>query len=140
MQNTLTRYDTIKSGAMPELKLKQLQYESDTWKRLLGFMTEENIHLKNRLSEILKGRFSNIMLEDAEGFQNRFVRADELIGMMRDDVALLDRLLEKKTFEDGQIAKDITRALKNIRRNMTVAEKQFAKLKMDFNSYLSENV
>jgi regulator of replication initiation timing len=140
MENTLTRYDTIKLDCMPALKLKQLQYESDTWKRLLGFMTEENIHLKNRLSEILKGRFSNNMLEEVEVFQNRFVREDELIGMLRNDVAMLDRLLEREIFEDGLIAKDIGRSLKNIRRNITIAEKQFGKLKIDFNSYLSENI
>ena len=32
---------------MPELKLKQLQYESDTWKRLLGFMMEKFLRINS---------------------------------------------------------------------------------------------
>jgi hypothetical protein len=140
MQNSLIKYDTIKLDTMPELKLKQLQYESDTWKRLLGFMTEENIHLKNRLSEILKEKFDNSLLEEVEIFQNRFVREDELIGLLREDIAALDKLLKREIFEDGKIMREVDRGLRNIRRNISVAERQFAKLKLDFNSYLSENI
>ena len=43
---------------MTELKLMQLRHEIDTWKRMLGFMQEENVHLKNRLSDVLKDRFN----------------------------------------------------------------------------------
>jgi tRNA A37 N6-isopentenylltransferase MiaA len=140
MENTLTNKHQIKTGTMPELKLKQLQYESDTWKRLLAFMTDENIHLKNRLSEILKERFDKNLLEEVEVFQNRFVRGDELINLLREDVADLEKLLKREIFEDGKIMKETDRALKNIRRNIIIAERQFAKLKLDFNSYLSENI
>ena len=55
---------------MPELKLKQLKYESDTWKRLLDFMMDENIQLKNRLSEVLKDQFDKNLLDDVERFQS----------------------------------------------------------------------
>ena len=53
---------------MPELKLKQLQNESDSWKKLLGFMMDENIRLKNRLSELLKDKFDKNLLEEVESF------------------------------------------------------------------------
>jgi len=33
--------------------IKQFRHETETWKRTLGFIEEENIILKNRLSEIL---------------------------------------------------------------------------------------
>ncbi|MBK6634629.1 MAG: hypothetical protein IPG38_10195 [Chitinophagaceae bacterium] len=42
---------------MSPAKLTQLQFETVSWQRLLDFMTDENIHHKNRLSEILKDRF-----------------------------------------------------------------------------------
>ena len=125
---------------MPELKLKQLQYESDTWKRLLGFMMDESIHLKNRLSEVLKDKFDKNLLVEIEGFQNNFIKEDELIGLLRNDVAGLDKLLEREIFEDGKIVNEIDRRLKNLRNNIVYAEKQFSKLKLEFNNYLSENI
>ncbi len=125
---------------MPELKLKQLQYETDTWKRLLGFMMDENIQLKNRISQILKDRFDQNLLEEVEGYQSSFVKEDELIGLLRNDIAELDKLLQKEVFEDGMIIKIVEGKLKKIRNNIKNAEKQFGKLKMEFNNYLSENI
>ena len=125
---------------MPELKLKQLQYESDTWKRLLGFMKDENIHLKNRLSEILKNGFNKNLLEELENFNSRFLKEDELIGLIRHDMAELDKLLLRKTFENGKIIEEIGKKLKTIRNNTELAERRFAKVKLEFNNYLSENI
>lgn len=125
---------------MPELKLKQLQYEVDTWKRLLGFMMEENIHLKNRLSEVLKYKFDNNLLEEVDGFQSRFIKGDELVSLLRNDVAELDKLLVREVFEDGRIVKQVDKKLKTLRNNIRNAEKEFGKLKTEFNSYLSENI
>jgi regulator of replication initiation timing len=125
---------------MPELKLKQLQYETDTWKRVLGFMMEENIHLKNRLSEILKDKFDGNLLEEVESFQSSFIKEDEMIGLLRNNVAELDKLLVREIFEDGTIVKKVDTKLKKLRHNMANAEKQFSKLKSDFNNYLSENI
>jgi regulator of replication initiation timing len=125
---------------MPELKLKQLQYEADTWKRLLGFMMEENIHLKNRVSQILKDRFDENLLEEVESFQSSFVKEDEMISFLRNDVAELDKLLQREVFEDGMIIKNVESKLKKIRHNIKNAEKQFGKLKANFNNYLSENI
>jgi hypothetical protein len=125
---------------MPDLKLKQLQYERDTWKRLLGFMMDETIHLKNRLSEILKYKFDKNLLEEAENFQSSFLKEDELISLLRNDVAELDKLLVREVFEDGKIIKEIERRLKRLRNNIITAERQLGKLKLEFNSYLSENM
>ena len=125
---------------MPELKLKQLQYENETWKRLLGFMKDENVYLKTRLSELLKDNFDKNLLEEVENFQSRFIKEDELIGLLRNDAAELDRLLEREIFEDGQILNQVEKQLKKLRRNIKIAQKQFARLKLEFNNYLSENM
>jgi regulator of replication initiation timing len=125
---------------MPVVKLKQLQYESDGWKRLLGFMMEETVHLKNRLSEVLKDKFDNNLLEEAEGFQSNFIKEDELVGLLRNEVAELDKLLLREIFEDGKIAYEIEKKMSRLRNNIIVAENQFGKLKKEFNSYLSENI
>ncbi len=125
---------------MPELNLKQLQYEIDTWKRVLGFLMDENNHLKNRLSEVLKNNFDQSLLEEVESFQSSFIKEDELIGLLRNDVAEVDKLQVQEIFEDGKISKDIDRRLKKLRNNINIAGKQFNKLKSGFNSYLSENI
>ena len=125
---------------MPELKLKQLQYESDTWKRLLCFIQDENVHLKNRLSEVLHDNFNKNLLEEVESFQNTFLREDELMGLLRNDVAELDKLLVREIFEDGKIIKEIDTRLKKLRNNIITAERQFGNLKLEFNSYLTENM
>lgn len=125
---------------MPDLKLKQLQYESDTWKRLLTFMMDENVHLKNRLSEVLKDGADNILLVEMENFQNNFVRKDEIIALLRRDVAELDKLLLREAFEDGKIIKQVNKKIKMLRNNIIEVEKKFGQLKSDFHSYLSENI
>jgi tRNA A37 N6-isopentenylltransferase MiaA len=130
----------LKKGDMSDLKLKQLQYESNTWKRLLGFIMEENMHLKNRIAELLKDRFDSNLLEEVEDFQSRFVKEDELISLLRNDVAKVDRLLVREIFEDGKIIHKVNTDLKKMRNDITMAEKEFCRLKSEFNNYLSENI
>ena len=124
---------------MPELKLKQLQYECATWKRSLGFMMEENVRLKNRISEILKDNFDNGLLENIESFQNKFIDEDTRMSLLRDDVAGLENLLliESPVTENNEA---IEKKLKKVRNNIIEAEKQFSGLKLAFNNYLSKNM
>jgi len=125
---------------MPGLKLKQLRYESETWKRLLGFTMDENIHLKNRLSEILKENFDRNLLEDVENFQTRFIMADEMIMLLRNDISEFDNLLNREIFEDGTIMKKVSKELRRLRKNIKTTEGELGRLKSEFNSYLSENI
>jgi hypothetical protein len=120
---------------MPETKLKQLRYTSNTWKHLLGSMTEENIRLKSRLSEILKGKCNNSLLEKAEIFQNSFIKEDELISLLRNDIAELDKLLEKALFEAGTMIEEAERKSGSLNNKIEIAQKQFGKLKLEFSSY-----
>ena len=122
---------------MPELKLKQLQHESATWKWSLGYITEENIHLKNRLSAIRKDKFDKNLLDQIESFQNSFLKEDERISLLRNDIVEFDKLLG--TPETG-LTHEITGKLKKIRNNIVSTDTQFSNLKIEFNSYLSENI
>jgi hypothetical protein len=140
MQKIITNNVLLKFDNMSELKLIQLKYETDTWKRLLGFMMEENNHQKTRLAEILKDKFNKNLLNEIEDFQTRFIKEDELIGLLRSDIAELDKLMAKERFENGKIIKEIDGNLKKIRAHINVAERQFSQLKTEFNSYLSENI
>jgi len=130
----------LKPVNIPPLKLIQLKYEIDTWKRLIGFMVEENVHLKNRISEILKNSFSKNLLEGLETYQGRFIKEDVLIGLIRNDVADLDKLLGSVLFYDEKVIKEIGRKLNMLRNNIRNVERHFSKLKLEYNHYLSKNI
>lgn len=121
-------------------KLKQFKHECDTWKRQLCFMRDENVHLKTRLSEILKDGFADNLLEEIEFFQNRFTSEDEAIGFLRNEVAELDKLLVREMFDDGNTKKKVDSKLKGLRSSIAVSERNFIKLKSEFNSYILENI
>lgn len=130
----------LNTVAMTGLKLKQLQYESDTWKRLLGFLTDENINLKNRLSEILRDDFESSLLDVLEIFQNRFINEDNMIGLLRNEITEYDRVLIRENFEDGHLKNEVVTLLNKLRNNMKYAEIESGKLRRDFNSYITENI
>lgn len=138
MRKQLPIHPPEKAGFSAELILKQLLHESDTWKRSLGYIIEENIHLKNRLSSILKDRFDKSLLGQLESFQTRFLKEDERIRLLRNDIVELDKLLNNP--EAGTLQNEINQKRKKIRNNIISTENQFGKLKIEFNSYLSENI
>ena len=122
------------------LKIKQLRHETSTWKRVLHFMQEENIHLKNRLSDVLKDSFDKKMLADVEIFQNNFIKEDELISLLKNELAEIENSLQHNIFNEGKIENSIEGKIKRLRINIENAEKAFTKVNNDFNNYLSENL
>ena len=122
------------------LKRKQFQHEAGTWKRVLDFMQEENIHLKNRLSDVLKESFNKKMLDDVEVFQNNFIKADELIILLKNELNGIEKSLLTKFFVPEELNRAIEISIKKMRINIDTAEKHFTKMNNDFNNYLSENL
>ncbi|HEX5024364.1 MAG TPA: hypothetical protein VFV68_03790 [Agriterribacter sp.] len=121
---------------MTTQKIKHMAYESESWKRALGFILDENVYLKNKLSETLKENFAGSFLNDAEDFQNSFIYYDTMISIIRDDIAGFDRLLEREAFENGKIMDELVQKAKTIRDNMMNTESAFSKLKSEFSDYL----
>jgi hypothetical protein len=120
---------------MPDLRYKQIQYENDIWKRLLYYIMDENAHLKVRLSEVLKNGIDRKILDKAEQFQNAFLKQDQQILILRNDLAGLDKLLPI-TSPDHQHLDLIKNKLEQLRINMVNTERQFSKLRLDFNRFL----
>ena len=130
----------LKTDNMAYLKLKQLKHEVDTWKRSVGFMSEENIRLKNRIAEVLKDPFDHNLLEQLECFQSSFIREDELISFLQQNLAEVDNLLVQETFENDHFMKEFKNKLNDMRKVTLTAERQFGILKLNFNDYLSEHL
>ena len=140
MQEIPSNIKRIKLDNLPELKLIQLQYEINTWKRLLSFMSEENIQLKNRLSEVLKNNFDKNLLEEVEIYYTNIIKEDELFILLRNEINELDNLLVRKVFEEEEFMKNFEKKFRRFSNNIKNSEKQFGKLKMNFNNYLTINI
>ncbi len=121
-------------------KILQYRHESDTWKRHLQFIQQENNHLKNRLSQVLQTDTNHEFLERAEYFQNKFIAEDDTVNMLRQDIHELDILIARESQEDGALIRELQKKLKKMHKDMDIVEKQFSKLKSDFNLYLSESI
>jgi hypothetical protein len=121
-------------------KILQYRHESDTWKRYLQFIQQENNHLKNRLSQVLQADTDYEFLERAEYFQNKFISEDDTVNMLRQDIHELDKMLAKETGDDIVMLKEMQKRLKKMHKDMEIVEKQFNKLKSDFNLYLTETI
>lgn len=116
-------------------KPEQFSHENKTWSRLLEFFKQENTFLKNRLAEVVDQRTDKEFLALAEQFQNKFILKDEYIDELRNDIKTqnFDLLGCKDCLEDSKPAK----RQEKLRNEMEYLEKDFNKLKNEFNKYLS---
>lgn len=121
-------------------KITQFRHESDTWKRYLQFIQQENNHLKTRLSQVLQHDTDEQFLERAEYFQSKFIAEDDTVNMLRQDIHELDNMLLKEIPEDPSTVKELQKRLKKMHKDMEIVERQFSKLKSDFNLYLTESL
>jgi IMP dehydrogenase/GMP reductase len=121
-------------------KFTQFRHESDTWKRYLQFIQQENNHLKTRLSQVLQHDTDEQFLERAEFFQSKFIAEDDTVNMLRQDIHELDNMLSKEMPEDANTIKELQKRLKKMHKDMEIVERQFNKLKSDFNLYLTESL
>lgn len=120
--------------------LVQYRHENATWKRILGYLIEENIILKTRLSEILQNSFAgdNEFLDKIEYFQNQFLKEDEIFGYLKLDILEQEQLLDPANPEESDKFPLIKRNQKKLTKELELAEKVFNTLKFEFNTYLSE--
>ncbi len=125
---------------MTKLRAEQFKTESNSWKRSLAFIVEENVRLKNRLADLLKSKSERLMLESAENYQSRFIKTDELISLLRNEVVEFDKMLSTETGWNEKMLTLFEVKLNRIRGNVLLAENDFGKLKAGFNSYFSENI
>ena len=66
---------------------------------------------------------------------------DELVGLLRNDVAELNKLLHAQELKaDKMVVEDITRKIRKLSYNMENTESQFMRLKAEFNNFLLDNM
>jgi hypothetical protein len=119
-------------------RIFELQCQCDNWKRLLVAMRDENAYLKTRLPHAFPHHLDNGLLEEVENFQNSFLKEDELISLLRNDVTELHLLLIGEVPEGAHIINQIDKKVTDIEVNIEIAHKAFSRLKNTFNSFLTE--
>ena len=120
------------------MDINQLQHEIQRWLRTLEFIKEENLLLKNRLSEMIHLKTEKRLIHQAEDFQNFFLNNDTIIAMLKNDVHKQERLLTKDIFYDEAAAKKVMKSQQILRGDMDKLEKNFSNFNMDFNTYLDD--
>lgn len=116
-------------------KPDQFHHENKTWSRMIEFFKQENIILKNRLSEVVDHSSDKEFLALAEQFQNKFILKDDYIDELRHDINSQDMNLINST----NILLDIKllKRQEKLRNEMEYFEKDFNQLRNEFNKYLS---
>lgn len=118
--------------------LSQYRYESETWKRYLQFIQQENNFLKTRLSQVLQHDTDVEFLERAEQFQNKFLSEDETVHLLRQDVHEIEKMLLANYAETQAAPAELLKKFNKLSQDMETVERNFYKLKTEFNSFVSE--
>ncbi len=117
-------------------KSEQYLHEILTWRRVLEFFKEENFFLKTRLSTVVDQRTDKEFLLSAEQFQNRFLTKDEYIDELRKEINIQEKKLKEVNPLLMIIHKSIINKQTKLRNEIEFFEKEFTKLKNEFNKYL----
>jgi hypothetical protein len=122
------------------LKLKQVSREAEGWKKILGFLQQENILQKNKLAEMLGNHHgkNGDLLEIAEQYQHQFLQQDQAFRLMWCDITELEKLVEEKISYNGEIKK-ISHGQKKLREEIKTLEINFDRLRYGFNNFLGTN-
>jgi hypothetical protein len=123
-----------------DLKLKQVGLEAEAWKKILGFLQQENILQKNKLAEMLGNHHgkNGDLLEIAERYQHQFLQQDQAFRLMWYDITELEKLVEEKKSDNGEFKK-ISYGQKKLKEEIKTLEINFDRLRSGFNNFLGAN-
>ncbi len=108
--------------------------ESRKWLTILNELKSENAHLKNELSEMIKGRINIRFIEQAEWFQQHFVEKDQVIDLLRHEIRVLpNNLSGPKIISDEEI-----RQFTMLKKDIEHLTYQFQQMKASFKELLSQ--
>jgi len=117
-------------------KIEQFLHEIMTWMRQIDFFNQENSHFKTRLSEVVDMVIDKRIISNAERFQNQFIVNDECINDMARDIRLHEKNLQLIRTQKKAPDSKAYKMQEKLRNEMVYLEKQFLKLKNEYNQYL----
>jgi hypothetical protein len=124
---------------MALIKTDQFHHENMTWERLIDFLKQENSFLKNRLAQVLdhNGPGMYQFIAEAEHFQTQFILKDEFFTELKQDIEDQEKRLSQACMQDNTVLNGkIIKQQEKLRNEIAYLEKDFARLKNEFNNYL----
>ncbi|WP_143306423.1 hypothetical protein [Chitinophaga vietnamensis] len=115
-------------------KLKGLIVENESWKGQVKQLEDENIQFKNQLVGILKTGVANVSMDHLESFQNRFIKMDEQIILLRHELREQFHLLQ----DEGTSYRKAMEQQKRLEVKMIIVQENFDKLRVSFHDYLRQ--
>jgi len=113
----------------------ELIYENEGWRKQLALLEDENIHFKTRLADILKSDFVRSRLEELEYFQNRFLKMDEQLGLLKHEVR--EQLYHLQQEHINGEYKKVIEVQRKLEVKIIIIKENFEKLSVEFNGYLN---
>jgi len=121
---------------MWEKMVRQFEYETAGWKRLLSFLKDENVHLRNRLADVVSEDMNGTLLEKAENLQAGFSNIDEIINWLAGEVFFQERLLQRESFPGAEQLRKILKGQEELRKNSIKAEELFHATRNEFREFV----
>ncbi len=118
-------------------KTSKLKSDIKDWKQSLGYMSDENILMKTRLSNMLQDNFDISLLPQVEDLYSHLLSEEEFINLLRHNIGELDSLIEannQKEINTGRFD-NLSNMLQS---QMTTAKIRLTKLKSDVNDFLQQ--
>ena len=117
----------------------ELIHENEGWRKQLALLEDENIHFKTRLADILKSDFVRSRLEELEYFQNRFLKMDEQLGLLKHEVREQLYHLQQEHFHVNGEYKKVIDVQRKLEVKIIIIKENFEKLSVEFNGYLNSH-
>ncbi|WP_298738594.1 hypothetical protein [uncultured Chitinophaga sp.] len=114
----------------------ELIHENEGWRKQLALLEDENIQFKTRLADILKSDFVRSRLEELEYFQNRFLKMDEQLSLLKHEVREQLYHLQQDRFHINGEYKRIMDVQRKLEVKIIIIKENFEKLSTEFNGYL----
>jgi len=124
---------------MVNYKLEELKTTQESWKKDLKALEDENIYFKTRLAHILRSEPAREQLEVLEYFQNRFLKTDEQISLLRHEIREQQYLLQPTSHTNGLQLRKTIDMQKRLEVKIIIIRENSDNLRAAFNDFLSDN-
>ena len=115
----------------------RMKSDINDWKQSLGYMSDENILMKTRLSQMLQAKFDNNLLPQVENLYTNLLSEEAFLNLLRHNIGELDNLIEsehsrlvnKNRFENMYAT---------LQSQMTTVKIRLTHLKSEFNEFFQQ--
>lgn len=122
----------------PQVSLRQISFESESWERLLAYYKQENLYFQFRLSEIINENDDPSVLSKVEKFYEDFLAQDFVTSFLLEELSKHNILLNQEPFPGTPGFHQLENNHQKLRSDFLKSESMFNEMKDNFFSFLDE--